>query len=90
VPGEHHLDDEDAGEDPAASIATTVTSGASALRRACRIVTHHLGSPLALWFKMPGGYSVGPGPNGGALRESQTTASRPVPDRSRAAGGLTG
>ena len=32
----------------ATSIATTVTSGTRALRRACRTVTLHLGRPLAL------------------------------------------
>ena len=34
-----------------------------------------------MWFKMPGGYFVGPGPNGGTLREAPpTTTSGPRPD----------
>jgi hypothetical protein len=35
----------------------------------------------AMWFKMPGGYFVGPGPDGGALRESPPTTTSAILDR---------
>ena len=39
-----------------------------------------------MWFKMPGGYFVGPGPDGGTLREAPPTATSRVLDRIRRGG----
>jgi hypothetical protein len=39
-----------------------------------------------MWFKMPGGYFVGPGPDGGTLREAPPTATSRVLDRIRSGG----
>jgi hypothetical protein len=32
-----------------------------------------------MWFRMPGGYFVGPDPNGGALRDAPSTPTSPSP-----------
>jgi hypothetical protein len=39
-----------------------------------------------MWFKMPGGYFVGPGPDGGTLREAPPTTTSRVLDRIRRGG----
>ena len=39
-----------------------------------------------MWFKMPGGYFVGPGPDGGTLREAPPTTTSRVLDRLRRGG----
>jgi hypothetical protein len=39
-----------------------------------------------MWFKMPGGYFVGPGPDGGTLREAPPTTTSRVLDRIRREG----
>jgi hypothetical protein len=39
-----------------------------------------------MWFKMPGGYFVGPGPDGGTLREAPPTTTSRILDRIRRGG----
>ena len=41
-----------------------------------------------MWFKMPGGYFVGPGPDGGTLREAPPTTTSRILDRIRRGGPL--